>query len=759
MSENVTNVGERLRECLGTRLQKEVAMDWLSQWKAQDGEEISPDTVTSRLSGVLNGKVEGLRFFFNDTARAMLLLEVLGVTEEERGELIKAGVAAMSGNGAGPVRLVVDLSAAQSARDALDKIFLFVERTVMVTTVRPVVLVLTHDQYRHLPRTFDDFGNELHVERVDDAEAGWEAVQGHAGEHAVVLSQRRFSVFHRWIAMEFPHHGEPALEPSDALTRLERDGALPMLPAVEHPLEALGVEPSPVHLRSASGVEQRRIMLELTDEASATSLKLPASARLWLAQTLGVTATSTAAERAECEIAAVLEAQGLTAERVNGPALGRTLARARRRPLEPTALRTDDALHLINPTKPVSEQAHATIKVHEIECQAPPLARLHEAVRAWTEGDWLGDPFMEGVIARLDPQRRERNEFAHARATLVLSGVLKPRRRPNRRDWREALATLLEGPPPPARLRVPGKGDPSQSHIERDLIPSDFSKHPLSCVPAVGDVCISRNTSWGWRPRLSLQRSGDYWYAPVDIFICIDPERVTNMDMWLDLLEASTMFGGESESLKGKYQLTDLHIAQGRPGDDGEGEVPFGITDSGWALADRDIAFAWWSLRAALADAPEQTLHDGTGFLSLGQSGLVAEVRVSDIQNGADGQVEASLAADSQHLEWVEASLAADSQHLEQVEASPAADSQHLEWNHFVETMRVQSVPSSSDESAVGCWLPRLITLRGSTTMAEIRFSCSQLVGSRMSGPAAGARIAAAAAEHQRWKQARRDDD
>ncbi len=69
-------------------------------------------------------------------------------------------------------------------------------------------------------------------------------------------------------------------------------------------------------------------------------------------------------------------------------------------------------------------------------------------------GDFLADPFLEYLIERLDPDRKERSAFLHARAGLVLTKALKPKPTPYVSDWQSALAELLSGAPPTARLRI-----------------------------------------------------------------------------------------------------------------------------------------------------------------------------------------------------------------------------------------------------------------------------------------------------------------
>jgi hypothetical protein len=750
LSASEPTVGARLRRFLegGNRSQKEVALAWHEQWsKRTQHDLISVETAISRLSGILNDKSEGIRFFFNDPARAILLFEILQISSSEHTALSEQGRAAMENGGIRPARLVVDLSTLGSDLDPIDLAFLFVEREVMTQPIRPVAMILTPDQYRYLPRTFDDFGADLQVERTDDPKTAWEKVLERAGEHALVLSARRFPVFHRWIAARFsPRRAPVVLDPPDALRRLGAEGSLPLLAQVTHAIEELGVAPRQyvpagtysVSMPAAHGripedpVELRRLIAALSDETRASALGYPPEHRLWLSQQLGVPATSTAAERMAHDIRAAAVEQELEIRDVDPAELDRIVARAHRRLLEPTALRTGETLHLINPSKPVSDRRHATIHVHRIESRLPPLVRLHQAVQAWTEGDWLADPFMEQVIAQLDPQGQERDAFAHARATLVFAGVLEPQPAPRRRDWRQALAALLRGAPPAARLRLAARPDRGQLRPVHGDAASDnrWTAARLLQVHAVGDVTISRDERWEIVQPLELgtaRRRYDGGFYDYGIFLCIVPGQLANVDLWLDLIDASPAMGGKIATLGDRHRDVPLK-ALSEPSQKPDTRL-LELPDDLWLTADRELALAWWAMREALESAPDYTMHDGTGMLALGHAGVFAEVLVFECQPREDDRVDASL-----YL--------------------PPMGDRGWEANSLVEP--VTSLVIGSRATEAGYLLPREIHLRGPSTFATIRFCSSPLFGKASghtaSAPGPGA-IAAALAEHVRQEE------
>jgi hypothetical protein len=746
-------IGDLLRGHLDKNgQQKQVAIAWWEQWRARAQDDISRETVISRLSGVLNDKSEGIRFFFNDPGRANLLLEILEVPPAERNALIDIGRAATEDNGVRPARLVVDISTVGSDLDAIARAFLFVERDVMAPALarqlRPVALVLTPDQYRHLPRLFDDFGSDLQIERAADPAAAWDTVMDRAGDQAVVLSARRFPVFHRWIAAQFGtrHHPEVVQDPPDALQRLCAEGALPLLAQVVHPVEELGVTPWRLDHLPDDPVEFRRLMAALGDETPVPSLRYPPEQRLWLSQQLGVPATSTAAERGERDIQAAALEQGLKIRDVSKPELAQILARAQRRLLEPTALRAGGVLHLINPSKPVSERAHTKIEVHHIESKPAPLARLRELVETRTEADWLDDPFMELAIARLDPEGTARPLFAHARATLMLSGVLAPRpTAPLLRDWRQALATLLREPPPAARLRLPfqpnsryyphpGHGD--QARDSRPLV------EQLLETPPLGDVIVSRTDAWKLVTRIQSIPTTNRRYGRSAVLLCIDPAHVSNVDLWLDLVDHSPALGApepdDDDDVSPLYALLHRHgieavaVLQDRKSA-GSG---LGLPESLWRAADRELALAWWAMRQALQTAPDCTMHDGTGMLALGNAGVFAEVRITDCQPREDDHVRASLTLPiEENYNWKLGSL---------VELVPSL------------------ILGNKGATSAGYLLPQAIQLRGPSTLATIRFGSSPLLTRAAGQPGQTAdhdTAAAALAEHQRQEQEYDDDD
>ncbi|MDC3958536.1 hypothetical protein KEG38_32070 [Polyangium jinanense] len=152
-------LGERLKGYVGERKQAALAAEWLERWserkEPRKGKGWTLDTVTSSFSRCFNDQPEGVRFFFGDRARAVLLFDVLEVPPDARDELLGLAELAMKTGAARPAQLIVDLTAWTGDRALSDELFLAVEEQILKPhrKLLPAVLVITEEQYRWLPRT------------------------------------------------------------------------------------------------------------------------------------------------------------------------------------------------------------------------------------------------------------------------------------------------------------------------------------------------------------------------------------------------------------------------------------------------------------------------------------------------------------------------------------------------------------------------------------------------------------------------------
>ncbi|WP_136971441.1 hypothetical protein [Polyangium sorediatum] len=751
-------LGERLKGFVGERKQAALAAEWLERWserkEARKGKGWTLDTVTSSFSRCFNDQPEGVRFFFGDRARAVLLFEVLAVPPEERDELLVLADLAMKTGAARPAQLVVDLTAWTGDRDLSDALFLAVEKQILEPhrKLLPVVLVMTEEQYRWLPRTFDDFGDDVRKERVKECERARERVMALAEDQGLVLAPYPLPVFERWVATSFRGR-ELRFEPADALAVFAERGELPRLPAVEHDLASLGgIEPASEPLPE-DPLALRRLMVDLCVEERVSAMKQSAAVRLGWAHKLGITVTSTERERIEAEISALDARLEIDAEPGDEAALEGLLARARRRPVETTAMRVGDVIHILNPTAQSLEvESHPRITVHRIDVPVPALVRLLNELDTWTEDDLLDDPLLEHVVERLDPRGEERLAMLHARAQVMVSRTTRLRGGERVDDWKTPLGALLAEDPPEAMLRLHGVDNQDdynrqKENARRFLLrkqggwanDENTDKRLRHAVP-LDDLIVSREDQvlgckWSNEDKVT-ERKGVQ-----QIVLESDPIRARDPAHWLDLLECSAACGGHSLDGFAIVQRFGGSVLGNSPSWENE------VTNLGtvfWREADRELALAWLSLRRSLGGESIR-LRDGSMLALLG-GGIFAEFTVRQHssrmkRSGTRASLLLPVYYETAKLRSGEWALRWHPQPL----TIPIV-------SHLAETT------SRYDASThIGPSLPRAIRLEGHGIVADVTFRYSPLFTSPGQGLAPS--IAAAAAAASATNASATDDD
>lgn len=652
-------LGEILRNHLSSsgQQQQEAAMAWLAAWEKETTTVPKPTTVTSRLNELLADKAKGVRFFFEtEDRRGELLFDVLEVPPSERAELRGQAEEFLANGGRPAPRLVVDVSGWTDDRASCDVLFEQIEREFFAEKrLAPSVLVLTDAQYRWLPRTIDELGVEF--VRVATAADGAKRAAERATKRALLVGSGGGVPLERWLAATF---GGVALqlEPEDGLARYLDAGRLPAPAPVRHALDELGFEPLP-ESAPPDALERRQLMVALADEDRAEELGSP-EARLGLALALGVTATSTARERLEAELAALTKSTGLEPEAGSATSLDALLARAARRPVGPTLMRVGDELHLINPEGD-ELPAHARLHVHRITCKEAAIVRLHEALETFGEDDWAEDRLSLGLLHELDPEGAERTLFLHARQTLMANESWFRNPAQPAGDWRAALSSLLASEPPAAELRLAVTGEVADGTglgllarpfaISADELAQCEDLPKAFRCPPIGPLRIGRGDTWwlvafaqpshdhkasrlsfvrgvGWHvDHLDARRGGsqDSWVP--DYFVPVMPEALT-ADAWLDAVEASPAFGASHDATLAHFK-SDLEFMPHRDAQHDWAPERGMIPASTWQEADRHLALAWMALREGVANAKATVLHDGTVLLQL-RAGIVAEVVARD---------------------------------------------------------------------------------------------------------------------------------
>jgi|GEM_PF-4049876 len=647
------SIGQRLRAYIekSGRKQTDVAMSWLEGWRKQSqGEkDWKEDTIVSQLNRCLNDAPQGVRFFFGDRERGALLLDMLSIPTEERSSLFELASQGMSIEASHP-QVIIDATGWPGAAPHTLKLFDAIEQQVVMAGPFPMVLLILEDQFRYLPRSLDEYKDkdQLRFEKVKTQEEGWARVQHLAEEQGLVISRRRFHDFERWLAADFS--GTRLLfDPSDGLAQYLSAGRLPPLPEVTHELSVLVPPGSEIYQALPdSPLLQRMLMAQLRSEADAAKLNIPAHVRQFLARSLGITATSTARERLEAELATFIQGLPLPVTTAESKHLEELRARATRRGLDPTAVRVGDVVHLLNMDEEVASRAkqHAWVQVEHITHRPTPLARLLEAVHDWTEDDYLSDPLLEQLIERLDPAEEERKLFLHARMSLLRNQALAPKPATLVEDWQPALRELLSANPPEALIRVGTNGGrlmPRGGAPRLFALPGGFANLTKQTpgfyqFPPVGEVLVPRgqqvvvvqpidegNISWR-----------DRQYA--DLYIADGVETARDIDLWLDLSDElmGRQQGSERvwEKHSGRVQRVRTDLWRTTTLDPGE---------QSWSDADRELALAWMALRRATEDATWISLPNQSVLLQV-TPGIFAELYVTQRpQPVPDAPIQASL--------------------------------------------------------------------------------------------------------------------
>lgn len=786
----MTTLGETLRQYISEQ-DKQVALArrWLELWAARFPKKRSwsPDTIESHLSRTLKNDPQGIRFFFEDLARADLLLEVLGVPEAER-DRVRAIAANVQRPGP---RLVVDISSWPTRGEALDALFTELRQKVLrESALKPIALILTDEQYERLPRSYDEQIAQKHlvIHKIAAAAEGPPLVTGLAADDALVLAPWQFNPLERWLAADFAK-GALSLAPEDGLAVFTEHGVFPAIPAVEHPLEAI-CEPAPVTFQAAkfTAIQRRFWLYTLASEAHTTAafknnkdIQIPGK-RLALARELGAAATSTARERLDHELdqlaVRIGSALDLVVDHVDAAVHAERLARASLRPTPAAAWRCADIIHLLNVDAPLD---HPRIVVHRPVAAVPALTRLLAHIADWTEEDHEADPSLARAVETLDPDGRERPAFLHARATLLWNALDDdPCTAPPSDRWAEELRAVLAADPPPASLRLylpeqtddeisASKGaylaftDDDRLTAGRALLPAslrrpygrrtviadrergalhvafEMSTYPLSIDTGSYDsIAVRFNHYDEFRihadaDHISYNRSQGR--MPPSVWI---PQLAeADVDHWLDCLERSSALSGwqwndlsRSEKLLRSTGEANFELLDGRPKND----RPVEVADTTWIEADLLLAQCWLALRAALARPLSLKLASGV-VCSLG-AGVCAHLDVRARRAGAPGDITAAF----------DAAVTTPTH-----QTSAAAIDYRTLWTH--------SAKVDHYHADFGLRVPARLVLRTPTFTATITFLASPLL--QASSPAVIGTLAAVTAARVADEEAEQnyDDD
>lgn len=606
------------------RKQKSIAMDFHDRLEKAGHERLrSASYVESQFSRCLKGEVGAVRFFFAKREHAVALFAAMEIADDQHDAILRAAEQVIESNGEAPPRLVVDLTSWTNIGSTKVLFDAVLARVIEPKQIEPAVLLLTEPLFEVLPRNFDNVP-WLRIEVVDSAE-----VEGKVAElidaGALLASPSRHPRSDRWLALDYDERkGVLAFEPEDGLAQFARLGSLP-LPVVEHDL-AKYVTDDPFHVFDAATlrpIEARRLMRQLGDDAAAERVDPDPHKRLAMAKALGVAATATPRDRVEADLRAAIVGLGSSGVRTaTTDELGKTLDRARRRHLGPDAMRVGDEIHVINPESTWSGLDHPRVQVHRIEAPEPWIVRLRATIADWTVGDFEADPYLVRAMDILDPDHRDVVALLHARAWVLNTMSVKPKRAMQIKDWRSTLRALLEEEVPEAMLTVSRDNQSSReaaflsvpptgrvaSHMTLDTDTADRLRHVPAVIPSVpfaraAPVVLAtpQADSWGYRgaaTRLVLPH-------------VLEGASLASLDeQWLDAYEAFQSGTRSSGTIAPKIEMKA--VRESWP----------------WEAADSLLSNVWLALRAAVEHAPAVRSANGRVLMSLG-AGLAAEIDVS----------------------------------------------------------------------------------------------------------------------------------
>lgn len=174
--------------------------DFGVQWESRAGESFSANTLSSRVSELKNGNSKGITFFLSDATRREAFLDMFTLDHAERQDaedLIERYFAINRGD-ARSIAVVIDLHDPSSSFQDW-----FGERlaTLADEAKGRVVIVLSPEDYRTLPRGWDDFADFEQADfETDAAFLEWCSAEA---PQAVVVSSRLGIPWSRWIAIDF----------------------------------------------------------------------------------------------------------------------------------------------------------------------------------------------------------------------------------------------------------------------------------------------------------------------------------------------------------------------------------------------------------------------------------------------------------------------------------------------------------------------------------------------------------------------------
>jgi len=445
-------IRDRIDELNGVQ-KKDLAATWFETYLKRGGEGGKVETAISRLSDLMSNNMRGVRFFFaQDSLRTEVLFEVLGLSEAVRSE-VQACADALRGTNGGAPLVIFDIARSNIPQASLPSFFAALHPLLARLPARPVAIVVTAQQWNAVPRNFDELELGREIDRCE-TESEAEDLVGKLDHPGAWVATTRFNApLSRWLALSFTKD-QLLTSPANLLSEFAEPPKTSPPAEDARLLSDLGVERCEAAIPN-DAVKLRETLCAISDPQAAATLKMTPQLRRALGDQFGIQAVATETEQVELELKMVYDSTG-TRPFQHHVQLETILSVGRVIRLSPIAYQRAGVLHIINPSSDVPQTQRLNITVHNVEPEQPALTTLMDAIADWTEDDWLADPVLDRLVEILTARHGALERFRHARDYLLSRKEVYRRADPARpADWRQALAELLSGDLPEARLLVP----------------------------------------------------------------------------------------------------------------------------------------------------------------------------------------------------------------------------------------------------------------------------------------------------------------
>jgi hypothetical protein len=449
---------------------KQIAITWQEKWNKSYNVDIAFSTVESRLSDLRKEKIDGVRFFYSDTARAALLEEVLDLNSNQKEAARQRAEDILLREGHQQPRLVLILAGISHDATTADQLFQKIKQDFLINNpVLPLALVVDELQYDRLPRSFDELKPRLSYWKVANAEEGHHKAKELAGDSGVVGSRQPIQPYDRWLLLHLKN-GNLAYAPAQGPEQIREYGRVSTPPTPDVDAEDWLDEQMP-KVALPTDPLKIRAMVDGLGLHTITETFGTLAERVALGRLLGVKVAATAKEvekitnyreknKIEVELKNLQQQLNLPLAKGGEAEVERLRQEAAFTQVKPALFRIEDCLYLIG-NEDLKAPNHKLLKVYREKIRPNSLQRLLDVVDCMTLDDWRDDPLLEKVILKdLAPEDEEEQlRLFHAKSCLILSESLTPAKPKLVDNWKESLEKLMSSDPPASKLLLQVKSE------------------------------------------------------------------------------------------------------------------------------------------------------------------------------------------------------------------------------------------------------------------------------------------------------------